>query len=202
MFTAGHQCRLGLWHVFGYASRTKRAVESRSSSIWKIERRHAGSSGWSPAGLLFLQWRCRSWQCEYSYFFAKGGGLDIVTFWRGILPTFFYIFFLSIQSTKDRTLDQQCTVTRPGISLIASGLAVELMVSVLQHPQGFVFVCTSTPNISLQLLIFTPPDIRVIISLSVFSSFRQGKRVGWDFHGCHDNRPATPARRVGKEGSD
>lgn len=41
-----------------------------------------------------------------------------------------------IDSTSRQSLDQMCTVTRPGVAQLASGHAVELFASVLQHELG------------------------------------------------------------------
>ncbi|KAL6112187.1 atg7 [Pungitius sinensis] len=70
-------------------------------------------------------------------------------------------------STRDRTLDQQCTVSRPGLAMIAGALAVEMMVSILQHTEGGYAVASSSedrmnePPTSLGLV---PHQIRGFLS--------------------------------------
>ncbi|KAJ6556960.1 hypothetical protein B0H10DRAFT_1702150, partial [Mycena sp. CBHHK59/15] len=42
----------------------------------------------------------------------------------------------AMQSLTDRMLDEMCTVTLPGLASIAASAAVELLASILQHPDG------------------------------------------------------------------
>ncbi|SAM04586.1 hypothetical protein [Absidia glauca] len=64
-------------------------------------------------------------------------------------------------SLTDRTLDQQCTVTRPGLSAIAAALAVELMVSLLQHKDGIhAQADTATVTSGGSMLGLVPHQIR------------------------------------------
>ena len=49
-------------------------------------------------------------------------------------------------STRDRTLDQQCTVSRPGLSMMAGAMAVELFISVLQHQEQALAPADSNPD--------------------------------------------------------
>ncbi|VDP10823.1 unnamed protein product [Heligmosomoides polygyrus] len=68
-------------------------------------------------------------------------------------------------SSTDRTLDQQCTVSRAGLSMIASGVAVELLSSVLQYPDPLKTPANiGEPDDSSSLLGATPHQIRGYLS--------------------------------------
>lgn len=54
-----------------------------------------------------------------------------------------------IDSVSNQTLDQMCTVTRPGVSMLASSSAVELFSSILQHPLKALAPANETSTNSL-----------------------------------------------------
>ncbi|CEG36899.1 e1-like protein-activating enzyme gsa7p apg7p [Plasmopara halstedii] len=62
-------------------------------------------------------------------------------------------------SIKDRTLDQMCTVTRPGLAPIAAATAVELLVAVLHSPDG-KFVSADKPKDGSAPMAYIPHQLR------------------------------------------
>ncbi|KAG9294887.1 hypothetical protein G9A89_003227 [Geosiphon pyriformis] len=65
---------------------------------------------------------------------------------------------------KDRTLDQQCTVSRPGLASITAALAVELMVSVLTKGDGVDSASDEKPSENDSPLGVIPHQIRGFLS--------------------------------------
>eukprot|EP01063_Lacrimia_lanifica_P027595 TRINITY_DN3893_c0_g4_i1.p1 TRINITY_DN3893_c0_g4~~TRINITY_DN3893_c0_g4_i1.p1 ORF type:complete len:681 (+),score=214.55 TRINITY_DN3893_c0_g4_i1:88-2130(+) len=63
-------------------------------------------------------------------------------------------------SLSDRTLDQQCTVTRPGVSDIASAFVVELLASILSHPEGLYAPTPSASDDHTGVLGTVPHQVR------------------------------------------
>uniref|UniRef100_A0A5B7AY90 Ubiquitin-like modifier-activating enzyme ATG7 n=1 Tax=Davidia involucrata TaxID=16924 RepID=A0A5B7AY90_DAVIN len=88
-----------------------------------------------------------------------------------------------VDSTANRTLDQQCTVTRPGLAPIASALAVEHLVGILHHPHGIFakaeFADSTNSGSTEQPLGILPHQIR-----GSLSQFSQMTLVGHSSNSC------------------
>eukprot|EP00056_Hartaetosiga_gracilis_P012904 m.208355 g.208355 ORF g.208355 m.208355 type:complete len:705 (+) comp13764_c3_seq6:89-2203(+) len=63
-------------------------------------------------------------------------------------------------TTRDRSMDQQCTVSRPGISMVASASTVELMIALLHHPDGAACGYTEPDDDEATTLGAVPQQIR------------------------------------------
>ncbi|RPD60458.1 E1-like protein-activating [Lentinus tigrinus ALCF2SS1-6] len=95
-------------------------------------------------------------------------------------------------SLTDRTLDQMCTVTRPGLASIAASTAVELLVSLLQHPSGIHAPAppASTTSTSQDTSSSTPPAYESILGVvphqlrGFLAQFRNVPIVGAAYDRC------------------
>ncbi|KAH8092571.1 hypothetical protein BXZ70DRAFT_1010662 [Cristinia sonorae] len=90
-------------------------------------------------------------------------------------------------SLTDRTLDQMCTVTRPGLASIAASTAVELLVSMIQHKDGINTPApppqtgknTADPHASGSVLGLVPHQLRGFLA-----EFRNMQIVGAAYNKC------------------
>jgi ubiquitin-like modifier-activating enzyme ATG7 len=86
---------------------------------------------------------------------------------------------------SNRSLDQQCTVTRPGISYLASATGVELLASILQHPLG-----SAAPSVtSLSAMDQLAEDASILGAIphqvrGYLSHFQNMQLVGEAFRHC------------------
>ncbi|CAM0881703.1 unnamed protein product [Alopecurus aequalis] len=69
-----------------------------------------------------------------------------------------------VDSVSNRTLDQQCTVTRPGLASIASGHAADLFARMLNHPDGIHAPADIAGTTSERLFGLLPHQIRGSLS--------------------------------------
>lgn len=74
-------------------------------------------------------------------------------------------------STSDRTLDQQCTVSRPGVSMMVSAMAVELLASIMSSSAGAL----------------TPAPLQVNNDLSLDDEEEYGSELGIVPHSVRGN---------------
>jgi len=93
-----------------------------------------------------------------------------------------------VNSTVDRTLDQQCTVTRPGLASVAGALAVELMVSIVSHPEGIGAPAHTSSGGTMSVMSRTDsPSPLGVVPHSIRGSFHnyvQQSLTGFAFPSC------------------
>lgn len=105
-----------------------------------------------------------------------------------------------MDTLSHRTLDQQCTVTRPGVSFHAAAAGVELWASLLQHPLGphapslhSHTVLTALPP-EASILGVVPHQVRGYVGHQQMMSL-----VGEAFRGCSACSPSV-CKAVREEG--